>query len=119
MRNRLKSLTVIGVLAFGTLAALAAEVDDFLAGSSRSCVGCDLSGRDLQSRNFARMRLDQANLKDANLSAASLFRASLLRADLSGARLAGANLNAVDPKWANFAGAHLQEAPLYAAGLGR
>ena len=64
MPQWLKWLTTIGALALGTLAALAAEVDDFLAGTSRSCVQCDFSGRDLQSRNFARTRLDQANLKE-------------------------------------------------------
>src|SRR5204863_3142436 len=105
MPNRLTWLATICALALGTLAALAGEVDEFLAGTSRSCVQCDLSGRDLQSRNFARTRLDQAILKDANLTAASLFRASLVRADLSRAKLAGANLNVIDGKWASFAGA--------------
>lgn len=93
MHGRLTWLMTAGALMIGTLAVLAAEIDDFLAGASRSCVRCDLSGRDLQSRNFAWTRLDQANLKQANLSGASLFRASLVRADLSGARLTRANLN--------------------------
>src|SRR5262245_65408679 len=117
MHKRLKSLTIICALAFGTLTALAAEVDDFLAGTSRSCVRCDLSGRDLQSRNFARTRLDQANLKNADLTAASFFRASLVRADLSGAKLTGANINVIDGKWARFAGANLEEVLLFDAVL--
>ena len=45
----------VGVLAVGTVvAALAADVDAFLSGASKSCVGCDLSGRDLKARDFAR-----------------------------------------------------------------
>ena len=67
--------------------AMAADPDAFLAGTSRNCVECDLSGRDLKERDFKRAKLDRAKLRNADLSGASLFRATLVRADLAGANL--------------------------------
>src|SRR5436305_14158714 len=78
---------------------LADDVDAFLVGTTRTCVGCDLSGRQLKERDFRRAKLDQTRFKNADLGGASLFRASLVRADFSGAKLKQANLNLVDAKW--------------------
>ena len=78
---------VTGLLAGGVLlltgAALAADVDAFLAGTSRNCIDCDLSGRDLSERDLKRVRLDRAKLRDADLAGATLFRAVLVRAPIS------------------------------------
>ena len=41
----------VGIAASG----FAAEVDAFLAGTTKSCVACVLSGRDLKARDFKRM----------------------------------------------------------------
>src|SRR5262245_12517493 len=91
----------VAVLSIGVVVALsampvrAADPDAFLAGTSRNCVECDLSGRDLRDRDFKRAKLDRAILRNADLAGASLFRATLVRADLAGATLKDANLNLV------------------------
>ena len=75
----------VGAVAFATLAAAAPDdVAAFLAGTTKSCIECDLSGQKLVDRDLKRSKLDRAILKNADLSAASLFRSSLQRADLSG-----------------------------------
>ena len=95
----------VGIAASG----LAAEVDAFLAGTAKSCIACDLSGRDLKARDFRRVKLDRVILKDADLSEATLFRSTLQRADLSGAKLVDADLNRIDAKWADFRGADWED----------
>src|SRR5262249_17466592 len=98
-------------------AALAADPDAFLAGTTKICAGCDLAARDLKERDLKRAKLDRAKLRNADLTGASLFRASLVRADLIGAKLKDANLNLVDAKWADLTGADLRDALLYEADL--
>ena len=68
-------LAIVALLAL-TCSAYAADIDAFIAGTTRACVACDLSGRDLHDLELKRTRLDRAILKSANLTGASLFRSS-------------------------------------------
>src|SRR5262244_1270942 len=85
---------------FATLAAAAgARADpreDFLAGKTRSCPRCDLSGQNFKRRDLANADLTGANLKEANFHDARLTNARLGGADLSGANLNKANLSRAD-----------------------
>src|SRR5258708_38701426 len=101
MRGRLLFLLMAGMPATIT-AALAADAQAFLAGTTKTCIECDLAGQKLNERDLQRAKLDRANLAAADLTGASLFRASLLRANLKGAKLAKANLNLIDAKGADF-----------------
>jgi uncharacterized protein YjbI with pentapeptide repeats len=78
----MKTLPVLAlVLSLVAVPALAEEAgirDAFLAGTSRDCPGCDLSGQNLTYRD-----LSGANLAGANLSKARMHRSLLTRADLS------------------------------------
>src|ERR1700722_375495 len=100
-------------------AALAAtdERAAFLAGTSKSCPGCDLAGLDLSGRVFKRAKLEGAKLARATLTGTDFFRAGLAHADLAAAKLAGANLNLVDATWADLSGADLSHALLFEADL--
>src|SRR4030088_3859579 len=83
------ALTVTALMCTGGAApAQAQDVAAFLAGRSKDCPGCDLSGAKLKRRD-----LTGANLAGANLSEASLHRSLLRGADLAGADLTRANLN--------------------------
>src|SRR5262249_44380720 len=96
--GKMKSCVARGLWIGIVASAFAAEVDAFLAGTTKSCIGCDLSGRDLKGLEFKRTKLDRAILKDADLREATLFRSTLQRADLSGAKLVDADLNRIDAK---------------------
>src|SRR5215471_3003901 len=109
IRGRLRGLPIGVAAALLTAAALAADPDAFLAGTTKICADCDLAARDLKERDLKRAKLDRAKLRNADLTGASLFRASLVRADLIGAKLKDANLNLVDAKWADLTGADLRE----------
>ena len=74
-----------GVAATWATPIRAADVDAFLAGTSRNCAECDLAGRDLRERDFKRARLERANLSAADCTGATFFRAVLTRARLAGA----------------------------------
>src|SRR4051794_5278428 len=114
LRKRMPSRSghklIVATLFALTSSAFAAEVDAFIAGTTRNCVECDLSGRDLHDLEFKRAKLDRAIFKNANLVGTSLFRSSLVRASFAGANLSQANLNLVDAKWADFTGANLSGA---------
>ena len=61
-----------------------ADLADFLAGRSKDCRDCNLSGA-----NLKRFDLSEADLAGANLAGANLHRARLARVNLSGANLTG------------------------------
>src|SRR5262245_42804910 len=78
---------LIAILFATVLAAGSARADqreDFLAGKTRSCPRCDLSGQNFKRRDLANADLTGANLKDANFHDARLTNARLGGADLSG-----------------------------------
>src|SRR5215472_2846006 len=93
-------------------AARADERADFLAGLTRNCPRCDLSGA-----NFKRHDLAGADLTGAILDGANFHDANLSGAHLAGAHLTAANLNKADLRRADLSGAHLHDALLYAANL--
>ena len=86
------SCTVLAVALVAATALLAADVEAFLGGATRSCLECSLAGRDVADRDLKRARLDRADLRNANLAGVDLFGANLHVADLRGANLEGANL---------------------------
>jgi hypothetical protein len=59
--GRIAALPIGIALALSTASVQAADVDAFLAGTSRNCVECNLSGRDLKARDFKRAKLDRAS----------------------------------------------------------
>lgn len=98
--------------------------------SSRSCVGCDLSGAnlsgvdltgvDLRGTNMSGALLWQANLRGANLEGVNLKGADLRGANLglatlTSAKLSMAKLNAANLKDADLKGADLSGADLFGA----
>ena len=87
---------------------------DFLAGLTKSCVGCALKEADLRYRD-----LTGADLSGADLEGALLHRANLAGANLSGATLRGANLNRANLTRARLPKASLFNAMLFAANLMR
>lgn len=89
--------------------APADALNAFLAGATRDCPGCDLTGANLKRRDLA-----GADLSGANLSGANLHRALLGGANLDDANLRGAVLNVADLKRASLVGADLSYALLYA-----
>lgn len=91
------------------LPADATPAQRFLAGLSKDCPGCDLSGADLRRRD-----LSDAKLNGANLTRAVFHRANLRNADFTGATLTQANLNAADLTFAKFEDATMTGAQLYA-----
>ena len=106
---------IVAVLLGASLEPLSAQLSDradFLAGRSRECRRCNLTGE-----NFKRRDLSGADLTDANLEDANFHDAKLVGARLGGANLSGANLNKADLSRADLAGANLREAMLYGANL--
>jgi len=105
----------IVVAASGPLGAISADagaVDDFLAGKTQSCPGCDLTGVDLKGRDLNGADFTGAILVEANFHRASLREASFVEADLT-----RANLNKTILRQANFARANLTNAMFYEADL--
>src|SRR5579864_135137 len=94
----------------GAARAQAQDVAAFLAGRSKDCPGCDLSGAKLKRRD-----LTGANLAGANLSEASLHRSLLRGANLAGADLTGSNLNKTTLLQANLSRAKMKGAMLFEA----
>src|SRR6266568_431710 len=68
VRLPVAGLAVSAVALLLTAAALAADPEAFLAGTSRNCVECDFAGRDLKARDFKRAKLDRASFKNADLA---------------------------------------------------
>src|SRR5689334_20171900 len=91
---RLIAILFATVLVAGS--ARADQRDDFLAGKTRNCPRCDLSGQNFKRRDLANADLTGANLKDANFHDARLTNARLGGADLNGANLNKANLSRAD-----------------------
>src|SRR5262249_11665922 len=94
-------IVLAGMLACAS-AARADQRDDFLAGRTRDCPLCDLTGQ-----NFKRRDLSGANLAGAVLKNATLHDAKLASARLAGADLSGANLNKAGLARADLRGARL------------
>lgn len=92
----------------------ASPKDAFVAGLSRNCPGCDLTGL-----NFKRRDLSGADLRGADLTGTSFHRAILRGADLSAARLNETNFNRAVLSGASLSGATLTGALLYQADAGR
>jgi uncharacterized protein YjbI with pentapeptide repeats len=111
-RRLLGACAALLAIAAQTPIAHADQRDDFLAGRTRACPRCDLSGENFKRRDLANADLTGASLKEANLHDARLTGARLAGADLSSANLNKANLSRAD-----LAGAKLREAMLYAANL--
>src|SRR5215813_9497983 len=105
-------LVAVVALAAQLPAAQADPRSDFLAGATKACPGCDLSGLSFKRRDLTGADLSGANLKDANFHDAKLAGARLAGADLS-----GANLNKAALARADLTGATLRGAMLYAANL--
>ena len=113
MARRTNLLVVAAAVSMlGTAAARADRRDDFLAGRTRNCVHCDLSGA-----NFKRHDLAGVDLTGANLTGTNFHDAKLAGARFTGANLSGANLNKADLSRADLSRANLHEAMLYAADL--
>src|SRR5262249_5244663 len=77
---RSTSAGLIAILFATGLAAGSARADqreDFLAGKTRSCPRCDLSGQNFKRRDLANADLTGANLKDANFHDARLANPQL------------------------------------------
>src|SRR5215210_4697714 len=100
-------LVLLSVMA---VPAAADQRDDFLAGRTVSCPGCDLHDAELKRRD-----LTGANLAGANLTFATLHAAKLQGADLTGAILTDANLNLADLRNAKLAGADMTRVLAYGA----
>src|SRR5438046_10506768 len=92
----------IALVAALTGAAIAGDVDAFLAGTSRNCIECDLSARDLTARDFKRAKLDGAKLANADLCSERLFRASMVRAVLHGACIKHADIYLAMSMWSDL-----------------
>ena len=88
MHARLLLLLLTG--AWPVAPALAGDPDAFLAGTTKSCIECNLAGASLSEHDFQRVKLDRANLEKADLAGSSLFRATLTGANLKGANFKGA-----------------------------
>src|SRR5262245_20272896 len=88
-------------------AAQADPREDFIAGRTKACPGCDLSGVSFKRRDLSGADLTGARLKDANLHDARLTGAKLASADLTNANLNKANLSRADLTGATLAGAML------------
>src|SRR2546428_12127537 len=80
LRGILAVLGSVLAMAWHVTAAHADQREDFLAGRTRECPRCDLSGLNFKRRDLSGADLAGANLKDANFHDARL----------AGARLAGA-----------------------------
>ncbi len=101
MRSRLLFLLMAGmaVVPASIVAALADDPESFLAGATRSCIECDLSGRQLADHATSSAPSSTAPIWQPPTSREqSLFRATLTRANLKGAKLGKANLNLIDAK---------------------
>ena len=110
LRAAAVAVTMAAGLMAGASPALADQRDDFLAGRSSDCPGCDLDHAELKRRD-----LTGANLAGARLTGATLHEANLSNADLSGADLSDANLNLANLRRAKLAGATLTGVLAYGA----
>lgn len=86
------------------------KVGMFIAGLSKDCPGCDLSGADLRRRD-----LTGADLSGATLVATNLHRAILRQVNFKGANLERSDLNVADLTQTDFTGASLVNTMLYGA----
>src|SRR5437868_3253994 len=100
------------LLSLAAVPAAADQRDDFLAGRTVSCPGCDLHNAELKRRD-----LTGANLAGADLTFATLHAATLQGADLTGAKLTDANLNLADLRNAKLTGAEMSRVLAYGANL--
>src|SRR5262249_24986168 len=105
-------LAIAAVIALTPTAIRAEPRDDFIAGKSRDCPCCDLTGFMGKRGDFS-----GANFAGANLTRVNFHDAKLVGANLAGANLSEANLNKADLSRANLNGANLQSSMLYAARL--
>src|ERR1700704_3909731 len=55
---RTAALSTAAMAVLLTASALAADPDAFLAGTTKACIECDLSGHDLTTRDVKRAKLD-------------------------------------------------------------
>lgn len=114
---RVKTLTILRVLAGDT--GRRTIVARFLneAGLLRGEAGLDLAGADLSGINLAGAQADGAHLRGADLHGSALPRASLHGADLHEADLTGADLGGADLTGADLGKARAGGARLVGAGL--
>lgn len=113
--RRIGSLTLLALAAMiAATPVLADQRDDFIAGKTKDCPGCDLHGI-----NKKRADLRGANLAGANLKDADFHNAILDNANLSGADLSMANMNITELRNANLKGANLTGVMLYGARANR
>ncbi|MEO6326595.1 MAG: pentapeptide repeat-containing protein, partial [Thermoanaerobaculia bacterium] len=87
------------------------DVVSLLLTTTRTCVGCNLTGVDLSGADLSGYVLSGARLNGANLSRAKLANAVLDHASLANARLNGADLSNAELSQANLSGAFLNADP--------
>jgi uncharacterized protein YjbI with pentapeptide repeats len=85
--------------------------------TSRSCVGCDLSGMNLMHHKFSGVDFSGANLRTSTFNYSSLSRAKLRGADLSGSTLYLTDLWQADLTNARLVNAHIDRMNFAAAKL--
>jgi len=111
MTSRKGMIAICFVFALGTVLSTAGtgsawkKADLKKLKTTKSCVGCDLSGANLKG-----LDLSKANLSGANLQGANLSGTKLVNANLSGANMKSVNLNGAYLGGANLADAKMNQA---------